>query len=136
MFGSVVLRKRNASVWDHLGRIEHAESKPRGHESLHSSVDLAFADQSALHCIDQRRVLATTGQIRSCFYREHGSFGFSLNELVAFPGISNGAAVRNDVTIKAPLAAQDISHELLVRTTRLFIRAVVRTHDRIGFGFN
>src|SRR5450432_2830757 len=47
---------------------------------------------------------------------------------MAFGNVIDGAAVRNDVAAKAPLAAQDVRHQPLVRTTGLAIRAVVGAH--------
>src|SRR4029078_301982 len=102
VFGSVVLRKRNARVWNHLGRIEHAESKSRGHQTLHRSIDLALSDQSLLHRLDQRWILTTTRKIGAAANAEYRSFHLSRNNLVEFPDVINRATVRDDVTIEAP----------------------------------
>src|SRR2546430_2297984 len=50
---------------------------------------------------------------------------------MALPDVADGAAVRNDIAIKTPLFAQNVSHQSLVRATWFAVRAVVSTHDRL-----
>src|SRR6185436_7828792 len=55
---------------------------------------------------------------------------------MSMPNVVDGAAVGNNVAVEAPLAAQNIRHQLLVCATRLTVRAVVSTHHRVGPAFH
>ncbi len=70
MLGRVVLRKRNACIRDHLGRVKHAETKACRHQALEGSVDFGFSDQALLHLVKQLYILVTARQIGSCAHGE------------------------------------------------------------------
>ena len=69
------------------------------------NIDLGFGNQSLHHCLKQLYIFVTARQIGPGAHGKCRSFGFSLYKLVAFPDVSDGAAVRDNVAIEAPFAS-------------------------------
>src|ERR1700679_403724 len=54
---------------------------------------------------------------------------------VGLAEVVNGVAVRGDVALKAPVAAEDVAEEHFAGTGGVFIDAVVGAHDGVCFAF-
>src|SRR5436190_12348885 len=50
---------------------------------------------------------------------------------MTLPDIADRTAIRDYITVEAPLAAQNVDHQSLVSATGFSVRAVVSTHHRI-----
>src|SRR3989442_264613 len=55
---------------------------------------------------------------------------------MAFPDVADRTAVRDDITIKAPLLTQDVCHQCLICAAWFTVRAVVSAHDRLRLAFD
>ena len=92
-----------------IRRVEHAQLESRQEQALDRRVDLLLGDEAPLHGVDQVRVHAAALEVGAGFHGQGRRLRAGRHDLVAGVDVVDRAAVRHDVALEAPLAAQDVA---------------------------
>src|SRR3984885_1772608 len=137
MFGAIKFFLVDLCVGHHIRRIEHAKLHSCSEQADHRSVQRAFWQVSLLHRVDiglVDRVAKPRSEgdalvIHASDHRNGRALCLSWAAAMIGSNVSNCIAVRNHIALEAPLAAQLVLQQVLVRACWLTVDRVVSTHN-------
>src|SRR5262249_44210216 len=115
VFGRLVHLVRNLRPLHAIRRIEHAKAHAREHETANGNIELRLAHQSFLRGFGQRGGGGAAVEIEPCFDGERRRFFGGRYDLVLGEDVVDRIAVGNDVTLEAPVLAEDVGQESWAR---------------------
>ena len=125
---------RNARIGHHFLRVEHTQLEARRVDARDRAVDVALAEQPAVQRLAQVLEGLAALEVAAALDGKGRALGAIGRDAVRRVQVVERPAVGDDVSPKAPGAAQDVHKQQLAGTTRLAIGAVVSAHDRLNLG--
>ena len=105
---------------------QQVAARERAHARLR---DFFLSHAAFLQRLQQHQIRVSAVDVAAVLQRQRRAFRRGVGDLVELVEIRNRAAVGDIVSLKAPLAAQDVAHQALGAAARLAVHAVVRAHD-------
>ena len=137
MFGRVVLVHADLGIRALFRRIEQSEFEARPQRVRQGLVDFLFGDQPFFDGSDQGVVISAAAEIATGLDRAGSGFfrGVHVMMLLTTPNVVDGAAVGNDITLKAPLLAQKIGEQKGTGASGKAVDGIVSAHDPAHVSF-
>ena len=144
MFGAVQFLLVDLCVRNHVRRIEHAKLYACSEQARERDVQRALRQVSLLNRVNIGffNRLAESGSkcdaliVHAAYHGDGRALRLCRTVSMVRGNVPDGVAVRDHVSVEAPLAAQLILQQILVGACRLAIDGVIRAHDGTGLPFH
>ena len=113
------------------GRIEHAETEASFEKTFHGAIDIFDGQEAVAHGVVKNIEFRAAGEVGASLHGESGGLVERKDKIVALVEIGNGPAVGNNVTLEAPLIAEEVEEEM-IGAGRLAEHGVVGAHNGIS----
>ena len=127
-------RKGDLCVLHFRRRIEHAELEACGEETLDGSIDFGLGNEVLVDGIDEGFIRLAAVRVCAGFHRGRAGVRHVGRVVMASIGkeVADGAAVRRDEAMEAPVLVKVVLQELRVGAGGNVIDSVVGAHDGVG----